>query len=151
MTPAIVPGFSAPIDLRVWDVAEWALREAVIYTALDGRHIHIPAWFISDGASIPRVARALYGTDNELRGPALLHDWLYCSQLLPREAADALFLEAMTRAGSNWAKRRSIFFAVRAGGWYRWGQCAGGPKNEDFAWHYMSDEQARHWRGVITA
>lgn len=151
MTPAIVPGFNAPIDLRVWDVAEWALRDAVTYTALDGRCIEIPAWFIHDGASIPRPARALYGTDDELRGPALLHDWLYCSQLLPRDEADALFLEAMARAGSGWVKRRSIHAAVRAGGWYRWNQCAGGVKREDFAWAYMTAEQSAPWLGALSA
>lgn len=149
MSPAIVPGFTAPIDLRVWDVAEWALCSPVTYTALDGRSFSIPAWFIHDGASIPRPARALYGADDELRGPALLHDWLYCSQLVPRAEADALFLEAMQRAGSGWAKRRSIHAAVRAGGWVRWNQCKGGLKDEDFAWQHMSTTQVAAWIGNI--
>lgn len=148
-------GFSAPIDLRIWGPKEWALRESVTYTALDGREFVIPAWFIHDGASIPKWARALYGSDDELRWAALLHDWLYCSHLVSRADADALFLECLARTGAHfklprhrfWLKRHTIYSFVRLGGWWRWAQCATGPKVEDFAVSEMNATERQIWLG----
>lgn len=145
----VLPGFDAPIDLRVWGKKEWALREAVVYTALDGRQFLIPAWFIHDGASIPRFARGIYGSDDELRAAALLHDWLYCSHRVSRCEADVLFLECMGRLGAHfkrqrhvfWLKRYSIYGAVRVGGLKRWAQCDTGVKSEDFAFVCMTDTE----------
>lgn len=93
------------------------MLENVSYTALNGEVYRIPQRFITDLASIPRLAQAVYAIDDETRQPATLHDWLYCSRLVSRERADALFLEMLTRAGVGLVKRNTMYAAVRAGGW----------------------------------
>ena len=51
---------------------------------------------------------------------AVLHDYLYATALMPREAADRLFLEAMTSSGVGRIKRRAMFAAVRLFGRFYW-------------------------------
>lgn len=116
----ISPGFDRPADVRVWVPGEWAMLATLVYVALDGSRYEIPERFISDFASIPRLLRAVYATDDEVRAPSLLHDWLYCSKLVTRARADELFREAMTRAGTGYFKRNSMYAGVRSGGWVYW-------------------------------
>ena len=128
-TPA---GFDRLPLVAVWHPGEWVLCCDVVYTALDGTRYPIPAGFVTDFASIPRPAQAVYAVDDETRCPALLHDWLYCVQLTSRAEADALFLEALVRAGVRWSKRRLIHGAVRAGGWMYWNKHGQQLRQDDF-------------------
>ena len=151
--PASFDGLMGSPDLRVWEPGEWALCETLSYLSKAGKLYQIPRAFISDLASIPKPLRAVYDTDDEIRIPALFHDFNYCSQL-DREEADKLFLEMMEQAGVGWAKRKSVYAGVRSGGWYRYNQCKGGPKAEDFAWP-MIPYQARssleaRWPSVLS-
>lgn len=116
----VAPGFSAPIDVRVWLPGEWALLRPVSYTALNGERYDIPERFIMDFASIPQLAQALYSIDDETRPGALLHDLLYCTQQVPRQRADELLREVMMRVGSRATKRALYYRTVRAGGWVYW-------------------------------
>lgn len=129
---AVCPGFSAPLDLRVWVPGEWVVLADTTYTSLSGASFTIPRGFITDLASIPKPAQAVMSIDDETRMPAALHDWLYCNQQLPRSEADALLLEALERAGSWWLKRRTIWSAVRTGGWVYFNR-RDGLTAEDFA------------------
>ena len=128
----VVPGFSAPIDVRVWLPGEWALLHSVSYTALNGERYDIPARFIMDFASIPKLAQAVYSIDDETRAGALLHDWLYCTQQVLRERADELLREVMLRAGSRATKRAVYHRAVRTGGWVYWNARAKRPFNMSY-------------------
>lgn len=128
----ISPGFDGPLDLRVWVPGEWVVLGDVNYTALDGSRFTIPRTFITDLASIPRPAQAIFAIDDATRMPAVLHDWLYCSRLVERDRADDLLREALARAGVNWVKRQTIWSAVRAGGWVYFNR-RDGIAGEDFA------------------
>ena len=125
-------GFDRLPVVAVWEPGEWVLCCDVTYTSLDGVRYVIPAGFVTDFASIPRPAQALYAIDDETRCPALLHDWLYCLQLTTRAEADALFLEALGRAGVRWSKRRLMHGAVRVGGWRYWSAHGGELRQDDF-------------------
>jgi hypothetical protein len=60
-----------------------------------------------------------------------LHDYRYCVKQGTREAADALFLEALEAEGVNLITRRIMWLAVRAWGWRYW-NARTGITSEDF-------------------
>lgn len=77
--------------------------------------------FYFDFASVPRVARGFYpsvGKKTDL--PALIHDFLYATELVDRKMADDLFHIAMQHMGVPRFKRDTMHAAVRAGGWATW-------------------------------
>ena len=106
--------------------------------------ITVPAGFIFDGASVPRLAWTISGIrpDGLIRAAALIHDWLYQHDgLLPagshqfkgedeswknlvgrwsRKDADRLFARIMREAGVSKVKRRLAYLAVRTFGWRYW-------------------------------
>lgn len=105
------PGYWLVIAPLVWD---------------DGRRITaVPAMFETDLASIPRPLRNILNINGRSRRAAVLHDWLYAGrQCATRADADQLFLDAMKSDGVSWAKRWSMYAAVRAAGWRYYKKCA---------------------------
>ena len=103
----------------------------------------VPAGFVYDGASVPRLLWTITGylPDGLQREAALLHDWLYvhegappppsyrvfaeegwedCPEVWTREAADRLFGRLMREAGVPKLRRRLAYRAVRLWGWLYW-------------------------------
>lgn len=114
-------GFQTPLDLRAHKVpGHWVLLRPLIYHALDGRRVRVPAGFITDLASIPAILRPVFSQNDRTRRPAVLHDFLYCSQVMTRAQVDGIFLEAMMVEGVGWARRWVMFTGVRVGGWMFW-------------------------------
>ena len=124
-------GFSKPLDLRVHVPGEWIVLEDIEYTSLSGKVYIVPRGFVTDLASIPKIAQVVYSIDDETRCPAVLHDWLYCTKQTSREEADSLLKEAITRANSAQFKANSFWIAVRMGGWLYWNK-RNGIREEDF-------------------
>lgn len=117
---------------------EWVMRQAIGYTSLDGARYEIPAWFVSDGASIPWIVAPIFrGIEDRL--PGYMHDWLWCSQRYPKAVCDALLFEMLIRNGCDQARAGLIHKAVTYFGGSRWKACKGGPKVEDFAFELMAD------------
>lgn len=84
-----------------------------------------PAGYVTDFASIPRVAWTLIGPPlGRHARAAIIHDWLYDTNgdwgRFSREQSDEIFLEAMEVVGVPWLKRSAMFRAVRAGGASGW-------------------------------
>lgn len=81
--------------------------------------IEVPAGFITDGASVPRIFWGVLSPFGDYFGAALIHDFLYSpnNRRFDRRTCDAIFLQAMTDAGVPWLRRRVIHRAVRVGGW----------------------------------
>lgn len=128
-------GFHGPFRLRPHAPGEWLLLAPLRYRSPGGRVFGVPAGFVTDLASIPWPARPVLDTilaDREER-PAVLHDWLYCSRIVTRKEADALFLEALELEGIGWTVRRAMWLAVRAWGWRYWNKRAPGIECDDFA------------------
>ncbi|MEM7429183.1 MAG: trypsin-like serine protease [Pseudomonadota bacterium] len=86
--------------------------------------VTVPAGFVTDFASIPRIFWSLLRPDGEYTYPAIIHDYLYWTQTTSREAADEIFKIAMEDFGIDAAKILSIYAAVRAGGRSAWDENA---------------------------
>lgn len=118
--------FTTPLRCEDLDDGRRQLLEPFTYysDASGGRVDYtVPAGFVSDGASIPRILWPLIGSP---WGPgphgkaAVLHDWLYATAPVSRARADRLFLEALEVLGIGWLKRWTLYTGVRSGGWVAW-------------------------------
>jgi len=78
--------------------------------------LEVPAGFVTNFASIPRIARVLITGHGKDRYAATLHDYLYSIKYDRREA-DAIFLEAMEVCKVGFFTRHAMHKAVRAAGW----------------------------------
>lgn len=116
---------------------EWVLFKDLFYRSATGRIWKVPRGFITDLASIPDLAKGLIDVNDKHRRAAVLHDYLYCVQTVPRDQADALFLEAMETVGVEKWKRNLMWAAVRAGGWMYWNRRA---KNADTRGDFVTAE-----------
>ena len=87
-----------------------------------GYMIRVKKGFDFDGASIPQALWSVYGNplSGKFRIAALVHDALYASEKLPRELADAIFLDLMKQHEVGYLKRQTMYYAVRSAGWYVW-------------------------------
>lgn len=98
--------FFGDLSLSYIDGRSWRVNRPLKYVGT--RTIYVPAGFVTDFASIPRLLwRVLPPTgDGPMAryGPAsVLHDWLYQSHETSRWQADLLFYEAMRNLGvSRW-------------------------------------------------
>src|SRR2546422_337552 len=99
----------------------------------------LPVYFIrSRGwkrASIAQPFWSLLSPHGLYSKAAIVHDYLYWSQLCTREQADNIFLIAMKESGVAPAQRLDIYAGVRAGG--------------GAAWNANRDERARGLPRVI--
>ncbi len=48
--------------------------------------------------------------------------------------------------GVGGIKRTLMYSGLRVGGWYRYNQCQGGPKGDDFAWEFMTSAEREAYR-----
>lgn len=109
--------------LRVRDPDLWTLELPLLWE--DGAEIIVvPPGFITDLASIPRLAQPLIPVNDRHRAAAILHDYLYVIQDRTRAEADALFARAMATSGVGWLRRALMHAAVRVGGWAQWNDYA---------------------------
>ena len=114
-----------PLRLEYIGGGEWKLLRP--YRAIwHWSRIDVPAGFITDLASVPRIARSIIPQIGNQNGPSVIHDWCYRHNWKTRALSDGLFLAAMKVAGVNWLRRNIIYSAVRVGGWVTWNK--GKPK-----------------------
>lgn len=94
-----------------------------------GITIEVPAGFTYDKASVPSLARVvlwilvalrLFPPLGKFARPALLHDYLYRTQLVSRFLADAIMRDAARSIGIKLFPRWVYWFAVRVGGATAW-------------------------------
>ncbi len=85
----------------------------------DGTTIRVPAGFVSDFASVPRIFWRVAPPWGPYSEAAVVHDWLYRTGY-PRAEADATFRRLMARAGVRFPLRWAMWVAVRAFGWMHW-------------------------------
>lgn len=113
-------GFKTQLVVRlVDDLANggrgvWELNEPLEYHARDGRRFTVPIGVRTDFATVPRlpVTYAVFG--DCAHRPAVLHDYLIDQDIVIRQEADALFLEAMLATGMTAWKASVMHQAVRA-------------------------------------
>ena len=109
------------LKVNIVDENVFILLEDVVVESL-GYKITVKKGFDFDGASIPQSLWSVYGNplSGKFRIAALVHDALYASQKLPREVADAIFLDLMKQHEVGYLKRQTMYYAVRSAGWYVW-------------------------------
>lgn len=84
--------------------------------------ITIPAGFVTDYASIPRPLWSIYSPHDQYSRAAIVHDYLYWSQLCTRTQSDNLFMIAMKESEVPETTRNKVYWGVRAGGESPWSQ-----------------------------
>lgn len=117
----------------------WGVEQPLTYqTSIGGlAKITVPAGFVTDLASIPRMASPVLPPDGPWTKAAVIHDALYycrggqntwhgrriISRARPytRAEADDILREAMADRGVDTLRRNIIWAAVRAGGRRGWG------------------------------
>lgn len=115
----------------------WALQQALTYqTGSDAAEtIVVPAGFVTDLASIPRLVWSFYPPDGPWVKAAVIHDFLYDTQgdgrwnkhrgnarqtPYTRAESDQILREGMTDRSIGWWERTVIWTAVRLGGGNGW-------------------------------
>ncbi len=113
------PQFLSP--LRVEQVSEknWRLTEPLGYwSKFLHRMIVVPAGFVTDFASVPRLPFVYWFTGGLAQAPAALHDWLYRTRAVSvtRAQADDVLAEAMVARGYWKFRAWFVWAGVRLGG-----------------------------------
>lgn len=119
-------------DLPYIGDGTWSVVEKPYALWLGGnRKVLVEARYVTDWASIPRLFRSIIPKRGRYSPAALVHDWLYAShhvlhsgkpEEITRKEADKIFLEIMADLGVGWLKRKTMYRAVRLGGWRSWGK-----------------------------
>lgn len=131
--------FDSPLELRHrpghnrWEVVRpmGYLRCLPARASLGGyqpdhiQRIEVPAGYLSDLASVPRLARRLVDPQApNMRRPSVLHDYLYTHQThrFTKAEADQIFYEALLEEGMGQLLAWLMWQAVRLGGRGNWGK-----------------------------
>lgn len=83
----------------------------------------IPKGFRCDLSSVPLLFRSIAAEWWRSARAGTLHDGLYRFfeiWLVPRAEADTIYRRALILDDVHWFVARSMWFAVRAGGWFAW-------------------------------
>jgi hypothetical protein len=82
-----------------------------------GLFITVPVGYVTDGYSLPgRLLQLFQPRTADFLLPAILHDWLYDTGLVPRDMCDRILLQAMRAVGVAPWQRAIVNVAVRCGG-----------------------------------
>jgi len=118
-----VERFPHHLDARKSAGPTWELLAPFTYISRRYGTITVPAGFVTDLASIPRLARWYVSRDGDHTKPAVVHDWLYGRASIAghpsitRADADRIFLEALKARGVRSGLATVMYWAVRLGGW----------------------------------
>lgn len=97
----------------------WVLMQELAYRGAFDRMV-VPAGFVTDFASVPRVFWGLIPPYGKHTRAAVVHDWLYAMGEVPRIQADGIFRRIMRECGVGRAKRWTMYLALRLFGWAAW-------------------------------
>lgn len=107
-----MPFINDHIVLQELDEARWTLLEPLTY---QGRQesFTVPAGFITDLASVPRIFTWLIPNYGKYTKAAVLHDYLCATKVINRSDADGLFRRTMRELGVPFLQRWVMWAAVR--------------------------------------
>lgn len=96
------------------------LSPLVFYSSILRKEIIVPAGFVTDYASVPRLPLMywLFGDTNH--EAAVIHDFLYFTKQTSRKMADRIFKEAAAAIGTSGWRRWLMYAGVRVGGAAAW-------------------------------
>lgn len=90
------------------------------YSVVLGKLITVPVGFKTDYASIPRLPVVFLLFDGWGNRAAVIHDWLYTTQMCTRELADRVFREALLVCGVPAWRAQAMYLGVREFGASHW-------------------------------
>lgn len=115
--------FLTPLKVEEVDEFEgtWKLTEPLAFQSdALGTTVVVPFGFVTDFASVPRILVIYDLVGGKCNKAAVVHDWLYTTQQVDRQAADRVLAEAIQASGYS-AFTASVFYAaVRVGGGSHW-------------------------------
>ena len=123
----------------LWQLAfDWSVPFK-LPDGLRGR-VMVYAGFVTDGASVPRMAWFLAG--HPMESPrivaALAHDWLYASHVTDRKTADEIYAAILRAVGRASWRVAVEYAALRAFGASAW-------REHDLEAQYIRDEGRLDW------
>lgn len=99
----------------------WKVVEPLIYQSdVAGHTFTVPAGFLTDLASVPRLPFAYWLTGGTANAAAVIHDYLYVTRAVSRKVADNVLAEASKVTGVPAWRRGLMWTAVRLFGWGPW-------------------------------
>lgn len=125
----MTPAFLDPLRVKLAGRDRWITEGRFrLRSKVADRIIEVPAEFVTDFASVPRLPLAYLIAGNRCPQAALPHDLLYQHpDFDDRALADAVFLEAAGITQPEFgieaespAVRRLMYAGIRAGGWWAW-------------------------------
>ena len=117
---------TAPILMPFADMDNFAVYKPIHWTppadasANLPRTVTVPTGFVTDLASIPAYFWWVISPTGRHGHAAILHDWLYWEQGVPRAVADRVFEVAMAELDVDLPVRKAMWAAVRVGGGQYW-------------------------------
>ncbi|EIF0665122.1 DUF1353 domain-containing protein [Salmonella enterica] len=110
--------FTTPAILEMLEHYRWRVYEPFEFYLSDDNSdiISVPAGFVTDLATIPRIFWTLLPPDGKYAKAAIIHDYLYDNALRTKKEADLIFLDGMTVLGVPKWKRAVMYWAVRVFG-----------------------------------
>ena len=111
-----------PVDFRPFsDGRNWIVKEPLVYrVGISRDSVVVPRGFVTDFASIPPVLQSLIQQNGPNLLPAVVHDYLYWTQVCTRQQADQLLKLAMIENKVSATHQAAIYNAVRAAGSFAW-------------------------------
>lgn len=103
--------FTTPAIIEMLGHYNWRVYEPFEFYLSDV--ISVPAGFVTDLASVPRVFWTLLPPDGKYAKAAIIHDYMYDNALRTKKEADLIFLDGMTVLGVPHWKRAIMYYAVR--------------------------------------
>lgn len=115
--------FTKPLVVKKISARIWETERAFEYrvgSEDSDEVIKVRKGFQTDFASVPRIFWTIFPPDGLYTQAAVLHDYLYYTQMYSRRKSDYIFYEAMGVLGVSQWKRSMMHFAVRISAWICW-------------------------------
>ncbi|EAO0947453.1 DUF1353 domain-containing protein [Salmonella enterica] len=107
--------FTTPAILEMLGHYNWRVHEPFAFYLSDDESdvIEVPAGFVTDLATVPRIFWSVMPPDGKYAKAAIIHDYLYDNALRTKKEADLIFLDGMAVLGVPKWKRIVMYLAVR--------------------------------------
>lgn len=98
----------------------WKVAHTLVYNSDIVGPVSVPAGFVTDFASVPRLPLAYLLAGNTAHEAAVIHDYLYQTHPCTKSQADRTFREAMGVTGIPTWRKNLMYAAVTVAGWPSW-------------------------------
>ena len=115
--------FTTPLNIDLLDQNKWKLQKSFEYHVgcyPSKEIIVVPAGFITDFASVPRIFWNIFPPAGRYGKAAIIHDWCYQTAFQNRRRSDEIFLEGMKVLKVKKWKYKIIYYSVRLFGGIVW-------------------------------